>query len=628
MNACSKLKLKKVKSRFLGKTLSTLHFKKLQRMEHEEPSKLKMILLDLEEIANNVRTDHQAVERQLRKCGYDVPKNDRDGVMKVLTVAIAEAIQQKVDLKKVDPEDMENHNSKRLANLLGVKSLYDCFLKKIKKEHLFQKAESPRDMADYLQTNVTQKVVKSIFQSQFQIKWNTSTGKPLDYKFYEFCDTERTTSLFKYGPRQAHVKAVLYRECTSGSQSMSYVQSICKRKEKLRPEVYVRSKEGWKTWDADTTTFTKSESENFSWINKSIKSFIDGNADEQAVDNLEQCLSKPTLYWAVLEDRDFGSGEKLKLEEIGKTQVYVGKANNGIRGRWTTDSDNHCDVMKKCLDNVLSMETYDPLRLEGISLVDSRLALAKVRGERTALFVIKTFGDDVEKAKLQLQASLDKVQLYLDEVDQALTPDEADKISSDESDKISSDESDKISSDKSDKIYSDESEMSYSNDGDEDQTDVQATYLDKVVLLSSLNKVLEELKKFLDKTEVPLMKAAPSAEENEAYLGKANGYLNKVEEYLNEAKGCLKTIQTSTGEELAETVKPVEMELDQAKADIDDLRKDLNPEKPHAEVLLKKAEKQHRKGKRIVDTRLNIIPSDVCKSRWEPTDMGYGMNGK
>ena len=405
--------------------------------------------------------------------------------------------------------------------------------------------------------------------------------------------------------------------------------------------MYVRINDGWKTWDTDTGTFTKSESENFSWINESIKSFIDGNADEQDVDNLEQCLSKPTLYWAVLEDKDFGSGEKLKLEEIGKTQVYVGKANNGIRGRWTTDCDNHCAMMKKCLDNVLAMETYDPLRLEGISLVDSRLALAKVRGERTALFAIKTFGDDVEKAKLQLRATLDKVQLYLDEVYQALTPDETDEISSDESDKIflnesdkiSSDESDKISSDKSDKISSDESEMSCSDDGemssaDEDQTDREAIYLEKVVLLSHLNKVLEELKKFLNEEEVPLNKAAPSPEENEAYLGKAKKYLNEVEQYLNEAKECLKTIQTSTCEELAERVKQVEMELDQAKADIDDLQKDLNPERLHAEVLLKKAEKQHRQGKRIVDTRLNIIPSDVCKRRWEPTDMGYGMNGK
>ena len=538
---------------------------------------LKTILSSLKDIANTVSTNHQFVKEQLKECKYDVPENEDspDGVMNVLALAVNEAIQLKVDLKKVDPENMENYNSKRLAKLLGVESLYDCFLKKIKKEQLFQKAESPRDMAEYLRKNVTQKVVKSIFQSQFQIKWNTSTGEPTDYKFYKFCDTEQTTKLFKYDPRQAHVKATLYKECTSRSQSMSYVQSICKRKEQLCPEVYVRSNAEWKTWDAETRIFTKSESENFSWINESIKSFIDENADEQAVDNLEQCLSKPTLYWAVLEDKDFLSGEKLKLEEIGKTQVYVGKANNGIRGRWTKDKGNHCKMMKDCLDNVCAMTTYDPLRLKGIQLVDARLALAKVRGERTALFAIKTFGDDVEKAKLQLQASMDKVQPYLDELDQALSP------------------------------------------ADEDQTDKE---------LLPLKKVLKELKTFLDKEEVPLNKAAPSAKENEAYLGKAKKYLNKVEEYLNRAKECLKTFQTSTCEELAETVKQVETELDQAKADIDVWQKDLNPEKLHAKVLLKKAEKQHRQGKRIVNTGLHIIPSNVCKIGWEPKDMGYGLN--
>ena len=117
---------------------------------------LKRILSKLEEIANKVRTNHQAVERQLKECGYVVPKNGHhpDGVMKVLTVAVVEAVQQKVDLKKVDPEDMKNYNSKKLAKLLGVKSLHDRhgFLKnKVKKNQLLQKAKSPRDMAKYTQ---------------------------------------------------------------------------------------------------------------------------------------------------------------------------------------------------------------------------------------------------------------------------------------------------------------------------------------------------------------------------------------------------------------------------------------------------------------------------------------------
>ena len=109
----------------------------------------------------------------------------------------------------------------------------------------------------------------------------------------------------------------------------------------------------------------------------------------------------------------------MELDEISRTQVYVGKANNGIRGRWTKDKGNHCDMMKKCLDNVNDMETYDPSRLKGIQLVDARLALAKVRREKTALFVMKTFGDEVEKARRQLRASLDKARTYLRQFSEA-----------------------------------------------------------------------------------------------------------------------------------------------------------------------------------------------------------------
>ena len=44
------------------------------------------------------------------------------------------------------------------------------------------------------------------------------------------------------------------------------------------------------------------------------------------------------------------------------------------------------------------MTTYDPLRLKGISLVDARLVLAKLRGDKCGVFLLKTFGDDSEKA--------------------------------------------------------------------------------------------------------------------------------------------------------------------------------------------------------------------------------------
>jgi hypothetical protein len=168
--------------------------------------------------------------------------------------------------------------------------------------------------------------------------------------------------------------------------------------------VYIRTiDEGWVSWQADKDEFcnVRKNNKTLSLIDPSILKFITENADEQSRkdESLKNSLKNPTLYWAVLDDKDF-IPETLKLKKIGRTQVYVGRAINGIQGRWTRDSDNHCEMMKKCLDNVCAMTTYDPLRLDGISLVDARLTLAKVRGEHTALFVIKTFGDDVEKAEI------------------------------------------------------------------------------------------------------------------------------------------------------------------------------------------------------------------------------------
>ena len=377
---------------------------------------LETVLSNLKRIANDVQTDYQTVEGQLKNCDYVVPENDRnpDGVMKVLAVAVIEAI-EKVDLKKVDSENMENNDSKRLANLLGVELLYDCFyMKTVKKEQMFQIAKSPRDMAKYLKKNgKDQKAVKKIIENQFQIKWNITTGEQdINHTFYEFCDTKETERFLKYGPRRAHVEVTLYKECRT--KSTSYLQSIRERKEKLCPKVYIKTAKGWKTWDADTEEFTDSRNNQFGWIHKSIKSFIEKNADEQKDDSksLQESLTKPTLYWAVLGDEDFSSDEKLKLNEIGATQIYVGRANNGIRGRWTKDGRNHCHMMKKCLDNVCLMTNYDAsiMRNDKIQLVDARLALAKVREERTALFVMKTFGDEVEKDKLKIEASLREAQ--------------------------------------------------------------------------------------------------------------------------------------------------------------------------------------------------------------------------
>jgi hypothetical protein len=316
--------------------------------------------------------------------------------MKVLAVAVNEAIQKKVDLgygkKVVKPELHQLLNN-------GKHKSRDHHFIPVDDPSEFELLRSPLDLAKYLKKTTTESaphwLVKNIIQHQFDIRWKTPNGHPNDYTFYEFCDNENTTDLLKYIPRQAHVKATLYKECRQ--RDVNDLRGITEKKENLCPTVYIRTAGRWKSWRADEDEFNDVEDINthLSWIDSSILTFITENADEQNNDDesVKKSLQKPTLYWAVLDDSDFKPGEKLKLKEIGRTQVYVGRATYGIQGRWTKDSKSHCKMMKKCLDNVCAMTRYDPLKLEGISLVDARLTLAKVRGEKTALFVIKTFDD-------------------------------------------------------------------------------------------------------------------------------------------------------------------------------------------------------------------------------------------
>ena len=381
--------------------------------------RLKEILRNLGDIANNVQTDPNFCKdmyEQLHDYGYrwssdkDVSM-EKNIVMKLFGMAVNEAIQEKVNLSLLDTKTEET----KLYSLLGIDkniTLSAFFLPPPQSPEntvpaWLRSARSPLDIAVGLKKSVPLKFVKKIIQCQFDIRWNTSSlltsenGKPDDYTFYQFCDKQNSRDFLKYKPRLAHVKATLYKKCMS-DKFLSYINCD---KEELCPEVFIKTLGGWKIWNANepgTFRDLKNFNDHFSWINKHIRTFINENADMESgiEDNLEDALKKPTLYWAVIDDKDFEAGEKLKLHEIGKTQVYVGKANKGIHGRWTNDKDNHCETMKKCLDNVYAMTTYDPMKLKRIQLVEARLALAKVRDVRSALFVIKTFGDDVKKAEM------------------------------------------------------------------------------------------------------------------------------------------------------------------------------------------------------------------------------------
>ena len=421
----------------------------LVRIGEHDVVPLEAILDSLKIMADKIRKQSclEGIKDQLKGYNWLIGDNpDECQMMKALAVVVNEAIQE----KKIEPVDKSSKKvNEELYDLLArddksKKTLRTRYL--LKKVALSEDSQitSPRVLAEVsLQPNVAHWVVASMIERQFEIKWDTPTGEPDDYSFYDFCDTEKTMKYLKFIPRRAHVKTTLFKECRSKQKMLDDLLQMPKNS--LCPEVLVKTVDGWTTWQAPDEENNEGEfrplpenrvfSEDFSWIDQSILEFIKKNADKQKSDHesLKISLKNPTLYWAVVEDRDFPpiqNTKNLKLKPIGQTQVYVGKANNGIKGRWLEDSDNHCEMMKKCLDNVWAMTTYDPLRLEGIQLGDARLALAKVRGEKTALFVMKTFGDDLEKAeiaKLEAEASLREAEASLREAEAPLQLREAEE---------------------------------------------------------------------------------------------------------------------------------------------------------------------------------------------------------
>ena len=380
----------------------------LVRMGERDVVPLDKILDSLEFMADNIRKGScfEEIKDQLKGCKYAwlIGNNPvKCEVMKALAVAVNKAIKE-----TIEPVDKKSKKvNEELYHLLEEKTMVSPSTYFRKNVNVDLKIISPRVLAEVCllrKAKDAQWLVKNMIQRQFDINWETTTGEPADYSFYEFCDTENTKEFFKYKPRQAHVKATLYKECRHKQQMLNDL--LHETKNSVCPEVFVNTVDGlWEIWQAPDENVKEGEfkpsTKDFSWIDPSILNFIKEDADIQKPDynSLNQSLEKPTLYWAVIEDHKFEPGNCLKLKEIGSTQVYVGKAENGIKRRWIKDSGSHCEMMKKCLDNVCAMTTYDPLRLEGIQLVDARLALAKVRGEKSALFVIKTFDDDLENIK-------------------------------------------------------------------------------------------------------------------------------------------------------------------------------------------------------------------------------------
>ena len=365
----------------------------------EPPPQLEEVLEILKKVVSAIETNpdyRRDMATQLnKKHGYSLKRNSSpENVIKVIAIEVNYIYQKRVDLSDIRNEETETSLYQLLTrNKPEADQLREYFASDQAYAGV-QEAKSPLDLARKLKKDVPQWLVSNIIQHQFDIKWSTDTGKPDNYTFYQFYEMKNTSSLLQYAPRLAHVKATLYKECRSICND---VQGM--RKEELCPMVYIRTVRGWKTWKPGEPGFNcvRDIDDHLNWIHRDILNFINAVVQRFGSANLKESLKKPTLYWAVLQDKDL---RHPTLNECSKTQVYVGKAINGIRGRWTLDGGNHCFKMKKCLDNVSAMttwSTYDPLRLKGIPLVDARLALAKVRKENTALFVMETFGRDEEE---------------------------------------------------------------------------------------------------------------------------------------------------------------------------------------------------------------------------------------
>ena len=167
--------------------------------------------------------------------------------------------------------------------------------------------------------------------------------------------------------------------------------------------IYVRTEDDagtkqWKSLNEKLVALEGNGVNNFDWISEPFKEYILDKVEtipeaELLGAGLTKRLKKPTLYWAVVQDSNFPAhAENSGLEEIGRTQVYVGQANKGIKNRWLTSSSSHCHKMKKCLSVFRDVKTYNAELVSDVQLVDAVLLLEKLKGNaNSALFLMKTF---------------------------------------------------------------------------------------------------------------------------------------------------------------------------------------------------------------------------------------------
>ncbi|CAB4005408.1 Hypothetical predicted protein [Paramuricea clavata] len=379
--------------------------------------------------------------------GEDNPELNAEQVHNAFVKAVNMSINYVVDLREDDPL-----LKKKLKKLL-VDTLPSKIQKKQIKYYLTDKLLDPdirstlKSPLDFLKegcikSSANQTLFKKLIECQFRIKWNTDAddveipGHPKPFNYYEFCNEGKKiwprTKLksLKNRVRRTHVLVQLFQLPVADLLQELSSDDLC-------PPVYIRTDENmWNNWNPTNKTFGETINTGeelaapFSWMNDSIRSYILDQAEIIPDADSGACLDEHTLYWAVIHDSDFQAGDELELNDIGQTQVYVGKADRGMNGRWLA---GHCKNMMECLESIRTMRevgTYEPLLLKDVQLIEARLVLAKLKAnENSALFVMKTFNHGIAEAKnaftlaqeaydaeeiLQNKRSLDKAKKALD----------------------------------------------------------------------------------------------------------------------------------------------------------------------------------------------------------------------
>jgi hypothetical protein len=238
---------------------------------------------------------------------------------------------------------------------------------------------------------------------------------PDEFSFYRFCEV-RGNMYRTYKIRKAHVITRLWR----AQKELQKIRNL--PYQELCPPIYARSLRGnsWAQWTFDNGhnrwRRRNGRNININWItNEVLREYIHDNSKKKNFKKIP--FGDKQLYWAVVEEDEHGEDNNLPF----RTQVYVGRAANGIQERWTgSQESSHCMKMKFASDVMCPMVNYNPTALRRLQLVDLRLLLHKAchqNGENTSgLFIMGEYcncEDMTDAEKLHIKGKIPNAPLAL-----------------------------------------------------------------------------------------------------------------------------------------------------------------------------------------------------------------------